>query len=529
MSARRRTVSWHFGRNAPPAICLTAALLGLLACAEPADQGGDPSNALTVLYGGDEHVLGLPYAMSARFLVFLPLATRNANGQLEGRLARSWEHSPDYRVWTVRLRSDVRWHDGVPVTAHDVEFTLDLLKHPSVLYAYAEPEAYEVRVVDDTTYTITLRKGRILSATMGTPLDTWTVYAPRHLLKGLDPARWTEWEFWKAPVGNGPYRYVRHVPGSLIELEANPDFYRGRPRIDRVALKLGGGVPLVELLSGNVDVTGGTEVDVLKVADDPRFRVYQGFASTVVRAIAWNHRRPALRDPRVRRALTLAIDRRELLRLQGLPEETPLFDVLYTVEQFRCREIPPALPYDPAEAGRLLEEAGWRDTDGDGIREREGNPLQFSILVGRARGQEEAAVYIQSLLRPVGVRVEVERVGGEGTSPRVKAGNFDAVILHMPLSGEWAGRSFFEGDSPSGYANPRVRSLLGEARETWDPAARDRIFRQLWPIFQADLPVTFLHPLVQRTIAHRRVRGLSSPYRTDPVAHMEELWLEEGG
>ena len=73
----------------------------------------------------------------------------NENGALEGRLAKSWEHSPDYRSWTIHLRTDVRWHDGVPVTAHDVKFTLDLLSHPDVLQE--SPDAYTVTVLDDST------------------------------------------------------------------------------------------------------------------------------------------------------------------------------------------------------------------------------------------------------------------------------------------------------------------------------------------------------------------------------------------
>ena len=502
-----------------PTLCLLATMV--LGCAgETGRQPGDEST-LTILSLWDEHVLGLPYDMLDKFLVFLPLATENEAGELEGRLAQSWEHSDDLRAWTISLRSDIRWHDGVPVTAHDVKFTLDLMKHPDVLWA--DPDAFEVRVLDDTSYTITYRKPSI-----GNPLDSWTVYYPKHLLEGLDTARWMQWEFWTRPVGNGPYRYVRHVAGTLLELEANPDFYMGRPRIDRVVLKFGG-QPLAELLSGNVDVVPlATEADLLWLADDPRFRIYQAPQSHAIHAIVWNQRHPAFRDPRVRRALTQAVDREELLRVLNLPEDTPVLDVLFTVDQFRRGELPAPLPYDPEEASRLLEEAGWQDTDDDGIRQRGGRPFEFSALVAPLFGLERAAVYIQSQLRRVGIRMEVERLEILALFERVTAREFDAVIAEIHTRGDrGAGALHFEEDSPIGYANPRVGSLLRQKGLMFDRAEVDSIYRELWPIFQADLPVTFLFPIVRTTIAHRRVRGLASPYRIDPVLHIEQLWLED--
>lgn len=258
-----------------PLLALFATLCG---CVRE-DRAAVRANTLTILYAGfDDQVLGLPYDMTPKFLVFLPLATENAQGELEGRLARSWEHTPDFRTWTVRLRPDVRWQDGVPVTAGDVEFTLDLMKDPAV--GWADAHAYDVVVPDDTTFTITYRNPSF----GGNPLDTWTVYYPKHLLDTLDRAQFAQWDFWVQPVGDGPYRYVRRLPGAFIELEANPDYYRGRPRIDRVVLKFGG-QPLAELLSGSVDVViNPPDGDAVRLAADPRFRVYRMFGRPTTRS-----------------------------------------------------------------------------------------------------------------------------------------------------------------------------------------------------------------------------------------------------
>ena len=112
-------------------ICLVV-LLGAACARDRTGSVGDAST-FTVLVPSDEWVLSPARRGAASFLVFLELATPNERGELEGRLAESWEHLPDSREWTIQLRTDVRWHDGVAVTAHDVKFTVDLFKHPDVI------------------------------------------------------------------------------------------------------------------------------------------------------------------------------------------------------------------------------------------------------------------------------------------------------------------------------------------------------------------------------------------------------------
>ena len=114
------------------------------------------------------------------FMVFLPFAKDDENGELEGRLATSWEHSEDYRTWTIHLRTDVTWHDGVPVTAHDVKFTLDLLGRPDAPAGQINPEVESAVVLDDTTIVITYKRNKA-------SLDSWTCYYPKHLLEDLEP------------------------------------------------------------------------------------------------------------------------------------------------------------------------------------------------------------------------------------------------------------------------------------------------------------------------------------------------------
>jgi ABC-type transport system substrate-binding protein len=130
--------------------------LGAVRCGR--DRSAGRSSQLVILYPGDEWVLGPTADMQAKLLVFLPLAGRNGKGELVGRLVESWEHTPDYGTWTVRLRKGIQWHDGFPVTAHDVKFTLDLLTRVEAVSPAVAPGSYTVTVLDDYTYTITLHR-----------------------------------------------------------------------------------------------------------------------------------------------------------------------------------------------------------------------------------------------------------------------------------------------------------------------------------------------------------------------------------
>ena len=503
----------------------SAGALALIAgsCVGADDRPDGEPTTLTVLYPGDERVLGAEgraYYRPAQFLVFEPLLTWNADGELEPRLARSWQHSADYRTWTVRLRTDVRWHDSVPVTAHDVKFTFDLLSHPDVLME--QPGAFSLSVLDDSTFTVTHElKG---TYSIVNEAVVFNAIYPGHLLQDLDPKDFWDWEFWTHPVGNGPYRYVRHVPRTSIELEANPDHFGGRPRIDRVVLKFGGS-SLTELLAGNVDAVPYVDrIDLLTLADDARFRVYENVLFNSVTAIVWNQRHGLFEDRAVRQALTRAIDRQALHQVLNLPNNLPVIDVIFTARQFRRGEVPPALPYDPERAIGLLEGAGWLDTDGDGLRERDEEPFRFTVLTFAGMG-ERAAVLVQDQLRDVGIEMEILTL--ENIWERVQAGDFDAAIMPVFPGGGLSHTVYFGEESVLGYEHPTVTRLLNQAEATLSPVEIDRIYGELMPIFLDDQPMTGLYPDVRTTVAHRRVRGLSSPYRAEPVWHVDELWIEE--
>jgi peptide/nickel transport system substrate-binding protein len=391
---------------------------------------------------------------------------------------------------------------------------------------YAGAGYGSITVLDDYTFKA------IFTNPSDSLLDGWDVYYPKHLLENLDPKEFTSWKFWTEPVGNGPYRYVRHVPRTMIEFEANPDHYKGKPKIERLVLKFGG-YPLIELLSGNVDCINISSLDAIKLADDPRFRVYQGAVGEGVKRtqIFWNHRNPLFGNVTVRRALTLAINRRELHRVLNFSDNFFITDGIYTGKQARLGEIPEPLPYDPEQAKRLFEEAGWHDSNANRIRDKDGREFHFTMIVeDGTHGQ--AAVYIQDQLRRVGIRMEIQNLHRSVIKQRFKYGKFDATIVKTP-NGGWHHRIYFgkfDEDVYSGYDNPRVAELISKGNAPMEADERDRIYRELSPIFTADMPVTFLFPQADTTVAHRRIKGLINPeygLLLDPIYWIEYLWIEE--
>lgn len=511
-----------------PAITLLAA------CGGPVGNRSDDPSAVTVLYDADERLFGPALPGESQFLMFLSLAGHDEAGNVVGRLARSWEHSPDFRRWIFHLRPDVLWHDGRPFTADDIRFSIELMAHPELRIHPASSDLDSMRVHDDTTLAFHFRQPF-------NAVDTWTVYWPRHHLEDLDPKAFYEWEFWTQPVGNGPYRYVRHVPKTMVELSANPDFYAGKPAIERVRIKFGAELGLAELLSGNVDVlTRVNSADLSKLGREEQFKVYRHLWPEMpwFFAVFWNHETPALGDPEVRMALTHAIDRRELMRLLNLPEEYRITDVPFTGRQYRRGEIPAPLAYDTAQAVALLEQKGWLRAGKDSVRQRNGQALEFTTLLGSGGVEEQAAVFVQESLRRIGVDMRIQPLDFGALAGSIRSGEYDAFFLPYfnHVEGHLGYLSGNEYQRPTdlwtpavlGYENAEVTRLLVSIQATVDTAAIDSMYLELAPLILADLPVTYLFPMDETAVVRRNIRGLRSPYRANPIQYMEALWLEEG-
>lgn len=352
----------------------------------PGNNKPQNDNSVTVGYFGDESIFFQDnMGMEATYLIFLPLVARDGDeyDEVQPVLAERWEHSRDYRKWTYYLRKNIKWHDGMPVTAHDIKFTIDLR---SKINSLPDSLGIKVEIIDDYTVTVTNKR-----PTDG--LDTYNVYYPKHLLENLDPKNFWTWKFWTEPVGNGPYRYVRHIPKTMVEVEANPEYFRGKPKIEKVILKFIQSSSFVELSSGNIDAMSYVKRNMLrKLSNGDRFRFYHWWGG-YFEAIYWNHHNPLFSSPAVRKALTMAINRKELGEFLNYPEGVPIMDAITTHRQFHEKLYAAPYPYDPIKARNILSEAGWCDIDGDGILERNGKEFRFLAIQGPP--EKAIAIYVQ--------------------------------------------------------------------------------------------------------------------------------------
>ena len=490
-----------------------------VSCGRPSVDDAANESSLTILYDADERIFGPYWSVDAWFLMFLPLVAWDEEGRTAPRLARSWEYTSDFRQWTFHLRPDVRWHDGQPVTAHDIKFSIELSAHPDVLYEDAWHDLDSITVHDDTTFTMSYSRPKDAR-------NNWLVYWPKHLLEELDPSSFFQWEFWSRPVGNGPYRYVRHVPKTMMELEANPDFFDGPPSIDRLIIKFGGSAGITELLSGNVDVlTHLNQANIPSLGNDPRFQVYHQMDPQLpwFMTILWNHRHPALADPRVRRALTMAIDRPTLLAVLNLPPSIVITDAPMVARHDRAL-VPEPLPYDPEGARVLLADAGWLPGGTSAVTVGR-RSLSFEALVTAGDVSQELAVLIQASLRMVGVDMQIRVLDASVVRDRVGSGDFDAAFQPVWNNVD-AYLSWFGAESPLGYENADVQRLMRSIKETMASDRLDGIYGQLTSIIQQDMPVTFLYAEARSYAVPAWLRGLESPYRADPTRFLEKLWIE---
>ena len=214
----------------------------------------------------------------------------------------------------------------------------------------------------------------------------------------------------------------------------------------------------------------------------------------------------------------------------NLPEDVPLSDAPFTPQQWRSGELASPLGYEPAQARRLLDEAGWREPSAGAVRLRAGAPFRFAMVLEKA--DETEAVLIQAALRRVGVDMQLRVLERQAARSRVfEAADFDAALFAF-CQRPWTPCglvAWFGAESRLGYRNPEVARLLDSlATYSYLDADEPRaLYRKLEPHFQADLPMTFLYPVTHFFVAHRRVRGLSSPHRANPVESMEKLWLDD--
>jgi peptide/nickel transport system substrate-binding protein len=444
-------------------------------------------------------------------------------------LARSWTRR-DSVTLAFDLDPRARWEDGAPVTARDVLFTFRRARDPKLAPRLANLLRYVTNVTAEGDRRVVFRFSRPYAEQFYDA--TWHVQPlPAHLLDTIPSDRLERAPFVAHPIGNGPYRLSRDVAGQFVELTAKPDFFLGRPKIQRVVLRLAEDpdARLNLLLSGEADATDNIPpplTNVARVGASPELQVIP-VPSPTVGYLLFNQRNPArpsephpiLADIQVRRAITLALDRQlmnqKVLGSLGSVPYGPVAPYLWI-----RYGAPEPSRQNAAEARRLLAAAGWHDRDGDGILERAGKPLALRLNYPSSSGiRRQLALLAQQQLRQVGIQIELQQLEVAVWQERRSGGDFDidfsAASQDPSPTGLTQSWSCAGGTNVAHYCDPQVDSLLERAILT--PGRATKLWHATLQQIEADAPATFVYGLAYATAIHRRF--------TNVTIRPESSWL----
>lgn len=520
-----------------PALSCTGLLLvaAVLACTpSPERAGGTIIVGARTDFGGMNPITntGLTTDHLMKYGLYTPLIQYDEDLNPTPHLAESWEMHGDTAV-TFTLRDDVRWHDGQPVTAEDVRFTFEMAKNPETASLLASAYLAEVaaaEVVDPRTVRFTFERPHAQAVE-----SFWWPPVPRHLLEGVPPAEMANAPFNRRPVGSGPYRFVEWRANERLVLERNPDYPEalgGAPPTQRVVYRI---IPepatrLTELLTGGVHVMLNVEPDqVARVEQTDNIQVHAAPGATLF-YIGWNNQRPTFSDPRVRRAMTLAIDRQEIMDALLRGHAEPATGTIPPWHRFAPGLDP--LPHDPAAAAALLDEAGWR-VGGDGVRRNaQGEPLRFRLLTSERMLNRAIVEVVQSHLRRVGVAAQIEVIEFQTMLSQHRARDFDAILTNWVLDNfQMAStpRSLFhsseadiEGSANrSGVRSPRLDRLIEAGTAATDDERAREIWREFTEVLQEEQPFTFMFWMDDVSGAREVVENYRTDQRSEFVSMAE--------
>ncbi len=497
--------------------------------------------------------------------IFFPMADSEFDCELSYKpgIAKEWSWNEDGTVLSMTLRDDLKWQDGAPITAQDVAFAMSLVEDPKVAsprisYIKNMKEGHRPKVIDDThiEYHFTHAYDRVTQLAHAGVINA----APRHILEGADRATLRGHDFNFNPVVSGPWKVAKWDRGQKIVLEPNENFTgpaEYQPKLKRVIFKI---LPeyatrLVELETGAVD-----HVDGIQIADADRLRKEHPEIELHRRGwrfmdyIGWNNIDPAdykakaeaaaasgqtldlssvaphplFGDAKVRRALTKAIDIDKLIADLLTGEDGTKYGkpAVSTISPELCNAHASdvqRLPYDPAAARAELAALGWKDTNGDGILDKDGKEFSFTLQTNSENQRRaKTAIIIQANLKDVGVDMQIERVEFNTFSEKHRKKDFDATLggwsagLFIDPTVIWHSGIDYQFNFVS-YDNPDVDALMDAGLREPDSAKANEIWKEMQAKIYADQPYTFLFWRDDIVAVHGRFEGetvnILSPYK----------------
>jgi len=434
-------------------------------------------------------------------LMFNGLTAIDEQGNPVPDLAERWEISEDGLTYTFYLRQGVRWHDGAPFTADDVIFTIKALQSPDFPGLPSLAEVWRnVEVAKEGAY-----KVRFTLKEPFAPFITYTSIGilPAHIWSHIPVNLMAQSRFNLEPVGTGPFR-LKELDATHILLEANPAFYGPKPYINQVEFKFYPDYERAFEAYRRGEVKGVSRIPpqyMGEAASMESLQLFSGILSgyTLVVLNLENPNVPFFKEREVRQALLYGIDRQaiadEVLKGQGIVAHSPILPNSWAYN--------PAIKhydYDPDKAAALLEQAGWKDTDGDGIREKGGKELAFVLLTNSSPTRIQIAQMLAEQWHRLGVKAVPQILNySELVRDFLYPRNFEAAIIQWELGPDpdpyplWHSSQKEDGQNFSGYASKKADALLEEARLTPDQERRRELYLEFQEIFAEDVPALLLY------------------------------------
>jgi len=455
-------------------------------------------------------------------LTYSGLVRANENLEMVGDLAEEWSFSDDGLVWTFKLREDVRFHDGEPLTSADVKYTYDAIKDPDYqgIRATDFKPVEKIEAPDDYTVVFYLSEPYA-------PLLTNLSYGilPKHIFEQTSIKDMKQNEANMNPIGTGPYKFVEWQKGQHIILEANEDYYGEGPYIEQVIYKFyqDEQVMLAALEKGDISYMGSIPPDdIERVRDEyaDRFEFVE-VPQNGYTYIGLKQTHPILKEKNVRKALMYGLNRQgivdDILLGYGTVVNSNIPPVSWAYAEGELEEY----PYDPEKAKDLLEEAGWVEGP-DGIRVKDGEKLSFSVLTSSGSKLNESVMMIaQEDWLDIGVEIHPEFIEWAVLcSQYLDVAQFEAYLLAWSLGLDPDFYLFFHSDAAVDergqlvgfndveFKNERLDELLEAGRRELDQERRKEIYIEAQEIVNEELPYVFLFSRNSVAAMDNRVKGV---------------------
>lgn len=484
---------------------LAAILLAAAMTAAPAAGVYAQEDTETLVYGSGDYTRINP-AMDEHgeinILIFNGLTAHDGDNQIIPALAESWEFDEATCTYTFHMAEGVKWHDGEPVTAEDVKFTIEAIMDPENGSENAPnyEDVEEINVIDE--HTIAFR----LTAPNVAFLDYMTMAVlPKHLLEGEDMQTS---DFFRSPVGTGPYKLTEWDEGQAITLTKNEDYFKGEPNIDTIIFKIvtDDNAKALQLRSEELDLALLTPKDAAAFAEDEAYTCYD-METSDYRGILfnfWNEYWQNNRD--LIPAVCYAIDREAIVNAvllgQGMTAYGPLQRNIYNNEEVEHYD------YDPEKAKAVLEEAGCEMNE-DGFYYRDGEKVGFVISVGagdqvRIDIAQIAAQQLQQIGMDVTVEIPAQVDWGGQMAYLIGWGSpFDADDHTYKVFGTDKGANY------SGYSNELVDQYLTQARQSDDTEVRAEAYDKFQEELAKDPAFAFICYLDANYVADAGIKGIA--------------------